>query len=117
MQTAHKSPLNVLTFDSAPLLLMREHNAESCVVIATLTSGSDALLDVTEDRFILPCVITGESAPGGGIDCVWLGLGERGELSLGMGEDEGVGPGEGRGERVPISTARSSVQARPWLWR
>ena len=48
---------------------------------------------------------------------MWLGLGDRGEFSLGRGEVEGVGPGEGRGERVPISTARSSVQARPRLRR
>lgn len=48
---------------------------------------------------------------------MWLGLTGSGELSLGMGEIEGVGPGEGRGERVPISMAKSSVQARPRLRR
>lgn len=48
---------------------------------------------------------------------MWLSLGDRGEFPLGNGELEGVGPGEGRGERVPISMARSSVQARPWLLR
>ena len=46
---------------------------------------------------------------------MWLG--GRGEFSLGNGEVEGVGLGEGRGERVPISMARSSVQARPQLRR
>lgn len=46
-----------------------------------------------------------------------MGLGDRGEFTLGKGEAEGVGAGEGRGEKVPISMARSSVQARPWLRR
>lgn len=44
-------------------------------------------------------------------------MSDRGEFSLGRGEVDGVGPGEGRGDRVPISTARSSVQARPRLRR
>lgn len=82
----------------------------------TLTSVSDAALDVSEDPLASPCVtvFVGESA---GEQCVWLTLGDRGDVSLSMGEVEGVGAGEGRGERVPISTARFSVQAMPLLRR
>lgn len=85
-------------------------------LMSTLTSVSDAALDVSEDLLTLSCVtvFVGESAAE---VCVWLTLGDRGEVTLGMGEVEGVGPGEGRGERVPISTARSSVQAMPRLRR
>lgn len=36
-----------------------------------------------------------------------------GDIPRGNGEVEGVGPGEGLGERVPITTARTSVQAKP----
>lgn len=47
----------------------------------------------------------------------WKTLDIRGEIPLGRGELEGVGPGEGLGERFPISMARSSVQGRPRLRR
>ncbi len=88
----------------------------------TLTSESvSCTSDVndTEDFSSLPCVIVcvGETASGELNEGMLLSLGDRGEFSLGMGEAEGVGPGEGRGERVPISTARSSVQARQRLRR
>lgn len=87
--------------------------------MCTLTSVSVAVLDVTEDLLILSRAASGvgESTTGGCNECVWLGLSDRGELSLGMGEVEGVGLGEGRGERVPISMASSSAHARPQLRR
>lgn len=86
----------------------------------TLTSVSVAVLDVNEDLLSLTCVAVcvDKSAAGGENECVWFGLGDRGdrvEFSLGKGELEGVDRGEGCGERVPISMARSSVQARPRL--
>lgn len=40
-----------------------------------------------------------------------------GDIPRGTGDAEGVGPGEGLGERVPMTTARSSVQARPLVRR
>lgn len=84
--------------------------------MSTLTSVSDAALDVSEDLLtssdvILLVVRSAAEAH------VWLTLGDRGEVPVGMGEVEGVGAGEGRGERVPIWTARSSVQAWPRLRR
>lgn len=84
--------------------------------VSTPTSVSDAALDASEEASDSPCAaeFAGESAAAG---CVWSTLGTRGEITLGRGELEGVGPGEGRGERVPISTARSSVQGTPRLRR
>lgn len=70
---------------------------------------SDAALDVSEDLLISPCATLFVGALR---VCLTLG-----GVPLGTGEVEGVGLGEGRGERVPISTARSSVQARPRLRR
>lgn len=40
-----------------------------------------------------------------------------GDIPRGTGEVEGVGPGEGLGERVPMTLARTSVQARPFVRR
>lgn len=83
--------------------------------MSSLTSGSD----VTENLLALSCVMVcmDESPAGGKNDCVSLGFGDIGEFPLGKGEVEGVAAGEGCGERVPISMARSSVQARPRLPR
>lgn len=81
-----------------------------------LTSVSDAALDASEDllTFIWVTTFVEESATD---ECKCLTLDNRGEIPRGTGEVEGVGPGEGRGERVPITTARSSVQAMPRVWR
>ena len=89
------------------------------VSTSILTSVSVAELDATEDLSTLPCVVmrVGNAAAGIRNDWLWLVLSSRGEFSLGIGEAQGVGLGEGRGERVPISMASSSVQARPCLRR
>lgn len=80
------------------------------------TSVSDAVLDVSEEASAPP------SAAESVVklvarELVGKPLSSRGEIPLGWGELEGVGPGEGLGERFPISMAKSSVQGRPWLRR
>lgn len=85
-------------------------------LISTLTSVSVAALGISEDLWTSSDV-TLSVVPSAAEEGVWLTLGDRGEVPLGMGEVEGVGAGEGRGERVPISTAMSSVQALPRLRR
>lgn len=105
--------------------------------LTSLTSVSIIELDVTEARAavlahvvglcVSECVgewkglglgvCGGESTVMGLGEHVRAHLGEKSSLSLGTGETEGVTMGEGRGERVPISMARSSVQARLRLRR
>lgn len=80
------------------------------------TSVSDPVLDVSEEASAPPS--TAESV--GELparELMWKPLSSRGEIPLGRGELEGVGPGEGLGERFPISTAKSSVQGRLRLCR
>ncbi|TNN69436.1 hypothetical protein EYF80_020270 [Liparis tanakae] len=80
------------------------------VSVMFMTGGSEAGSPVVEAVAVLPLHQVAQA--GEGLRCLLWG-----EFSLGTGEAEGVGPGEGRGDSVPISTARSSVHARPRLRR
>lgn len=77
---------------------------------------SEAVLDVSEEASAPPrsAESVGELVAR---ELMWKLLRSRGEIPLGRGELEGVGPGEGLGERFPISKAKSSVQGRPRLRR
>lgn len=72
---------------------------------------SDAALEVSDDGWTLMSV----SEPAEESSC--LILRHVGDIPRGSGEEEGVGPAEGLGERVPITTARTSVQAKPFMCR
>lgn len=76
---------------------------------------SDAALEVSDDCLTSVCgsMPVGEPAA----EESSLSLRHVGDIPRGNGDVEGVGPGEGLGERVPITTARTSVQAKPFMWR
>lgn len=75
---------------------------------------SDAALELSDDCWtsIWVTAPVGESAAE---ECRCLILRYMGDIPRGSGEVEGVGPGEGLGERVPITSARTSVQAKPFV--
>lgn len=77
---------------------------------SVLTSASDAALEVS-DGGLASFWVTGSA--GEGCRC----LRSAGDIPRGTGEAEGVGPGEGLGERVPMTTAWSSEQDRPLVRR
>lgn len=80
---------------------------------------SVAVLDVREALLTLSRVISrvSESPAEGWNKCAYLNVGDREGVSLCIGEGVGLYGSEIRGESVPISTARSSVHARPQLFR